>query len=440
MTLTDPELVEAFPEAPIQRTVIARPGMFERLMVVITTFVVLHGLPNTWFTTRAEILQTDGGNPILFVLEMVLIGFAVMRIAGDFETLYQTLRLEPAISFLVGLALASTFWSSNLYLTAKDSIVLLAVTLYAAYLIMRFALNEILRLLAAMFVLSAITNLVFVAAFPQYAVQTPTWDGVFAQKNALGFAAVIAVPALVTVAREHRRFSVLYYAAAIGHVVLLLGSQSKTMLVATLATLALMVIYRGFRAKRTLRGAVIFGLASASAFATAFATANIALLSEFLDKDVTLTGRTVLWQDLIPIFFDRFFIGYGYGGAFGGYFSPIHEVWIQNRWDPSHAHNALLQMGLELGVVGIIAYLFLFTRAISRAIRTIRDNPGPVGRWPLAFFSTALLFSISESGVFSNSTAWMMFCVAVFSVSADQRLRPRQTVLPPNAGLGSHAA
>lgn len=425
MTITAPDSVDRTLESPARRTVIAHPGMLERLAVILTSYVLLHGLPNTWFTTRAELLLGDGGNPLLFILEMLLIGVALMRVAGDFETLYQALRLEPAISFLVALAIASTFWSSNLYLTAKDSLVLLAVTLYAAYLIMRFALNEILRLLAVMFVLSAMTNLFFIAAFPQYS-GTPQWDGVFAQKNALGFAAVVAVPVLVTVAREHRRFSVIYFAAAVGHIVLLLGSESKTMLVATVATLVLMGIYRGFRAKRTLRGAVIFGLASASTFATAFATANIGLLSEFLDKDVTLTGRTVLWQDLMPIFFDRFFFGYGYGGAFGGYFSPIHEVWIQNRWDPTHAHNALLQMGLELGIVGIVAYLFLFVRAISRAIRTIRDNPGPVGRWPLAFCSTALLISISESGVLSNSIAWLMFCVAVFSVSADQRMRPSQ--------------
>ncbi len=420
MTITTAEINEYLPEAPIRRTVIAHPGMLERLAVILTTFVLLHGIPNTWFASRSELVAADGGNAILFVIEMGLMGLALMRVAGDFETLYQALRLEPAIMVLVGLALASTFWSSDLYLTAKDSLVLLTVTLYAAYLIMRFALNEILRLLAAMFVLSAMTNLAFIAAFPQYAGD-PQLDGIFSQKNALGFVSVIAIPVLVTVARDYRRFAVVYYAAAIGHLVLLLGSESKTMLVATLATLVLMVVYRGFRAKKTLRGAVIFGLASASTFAAAFATANIALLSEFLDKDVTLTGRTVLWEDLMPIFFDRFFLGYGYGGAFGGYFSPIHEVWIQNRWDPTHAHNAILQMGLELGVVGIGLFLFLFARAISRSIRTVRDNPGPVGRWPLAFCSTALLISISESGVLSNSVAWLMFCVAVFSTSADQK-------------------
>lgn len=423
MTMAPDAIQAEMPEAPVRRVVIMRPGLTERLAVVATCFILLNGLPNTWFLTRAQVVQSDGSNALLVVTEMTLISLALMRIAGSFEILYQTLRIEPALSLLVGLALASLFWSANLYLTLKDGVVLAAVTLYAAYLVIRFALNEILRLLAAMFVLSAAVNLAFVLALPRYAADANgAWDGVFGQKNALGFAAAVALPVLITVAREHTRFAAVYYTAAIAQLALLIGSESKTMLVAASATLGLMVVYRGFQARRTLRGAVITGLASASAFAAAFATANIALLSNLLDKDVTLTGRTILWQDLFPIFLDRPFLGYGYSGAFDGYFSPIHEVWIQNRWDPTHAHNAVLQMGLELGIAGIVVYLFLFGRSISRAIRSTRDNPGVVGRWPLAFLSLALLISISESGVLSNNIAWLFFCIAVVSVGADQRM------------------
>ncbi|MDH4366318.1 MAG: hypothetical protein OEY70_19730, partial [Acidimicrobiia bacterium] len=43
--------------------------------------------------------------------------------------------------------------------------------------------------------------------------------------------------------------------------------------------------------------------------------------------------------------------------------------------------------------------------------------PGPVGLWPLTFFTTVLMMSITETGVGSEPLGWMMFMVAVLSTS-----------------------
>lgn len=437
-SVKDPQAINA----PLQsQNFIARPGMSERSLVIVTAFVLLNGVPNTWFVSTTASVDSDTGNALLVAVELCLMGLALLRIAGSIELIYQTLRLEPAVSALIGLAVASSFWSANLYLTAKDSIILAVVTLYAAYLLIRFALNEIVRLFALAYVGSAFLNLALVFGLPQYGLDGgDRWIGVYSQKNALGFAAVAAIPILLTAARDHRKHRLLYYLGALGQVALLAGSQSKTMLMATICTVALMVVYRGFRARKTLRGAVIFGLVSTSALFSAFATANIALLADILDKDVTLTGRTVLWGDLWPIFLEQPILGVGYGAAFDGYFSPVHEVWIQNRWDPTHAHNALLQTGLELGVVGIALTLFIFVRALSRATQTVRDVPGSVGIWPLAYLSTAVLISISESGVLSNNTAWLLYVLAVFSTAAQEKQRRAQGRVTPRPTLESPAA
>lgn len=407
--------VASLPVKNVGSAYLMRPGFTERTLVVITVFVILNGLPNTWFRRPGSGLE---GNPLLVAVELGLIGLAVLRIAGSFELVFRTLRLEPAISLLVGLALASTFWSANLYLTMKDSVILGAVTLYAVYLLMRFALNEILGLFSHAFAAGTALNLVFVLGLPQYAQAGGNWNGVYSQKNALGFAAVVTIPILLTAARDSRRFRLFFVAAAIGQFGLLLGSQSKTMLVATVSTIALMLVYRGFRARKTLRGAVIVGLGSTSLFTVAFATANISLLARWLEKDVTLTGRTVLWDNLWPVFLERPLLGFGYSAAFDGYFSPIHEVWIQNRWNPTHAHNALLHTGLELGVIGVLVTLFIFGRALGRAVTAVRDVPGAVGIWPLAFLSTSVLISITESGVLSNNTAWLLYVLSVLVVAS----------------------
>jgi O-antigen ligase len=425
MTLAIPATATSSDRIRQQAAVLARPGLFERSLVVLTTFLFIHQTPDAWFRTRAEALD-DPGNPLLVVLELGLTALAFARVAGSIDQLIAMVRIEAPVFLYAGLVFASTFWSASPGDTVKRALVFVAVTSFASYLVMRFSLDQIIRLLAVMFMISVAVNAAFVIALPQYGLDSGNnFTGVFSQKNALGYTAALGVPVLIVAGRSMRRGRgrVLFYATALAQIALLIGSQSKTMLVASLLPPLLMVVYHGFRGRKTLRGAVLVSLVGSSLFTVAFATANIGVLAQWLDKDVTLTGRIPLWQNLIPIVLESPILGHGYAAAFGGYFSPVHEVWIQNRWDPSHAHNALLQTWLEIGLVGVVLFLFIYLRAIVRAIHIVAIVPGAVGLWPLTFFTTALMISITESGVASNFLGWMMFVVAVLSVSLHLRYR-----------------
>ncbi|MEM9615607.1 MAG: O-antigen ligase family protein [Actinomycetota bacterium] len=426
--------------APSYRRVVtaAQAGLFEQVMVVLTTFVFLHQDPTDWFRSRSDLLEAS--NPLIVAVELALIAVAFARVAGSIDLLISMIRLEPLIYVFSGLTFASLFWSADPAETFNAAVAFIAVTAYGSYLVMRFALDQIIRLLAIMFVLSAVLNLAFVLAFPEFAIDRGgNLTGVFAQKNALGFVAVVGIPTLMIASRSHRTGRILYVPAIGILTYLLWGSESKTMLLATAGPACLMFVYHLFRGRRTLRGAVIMSMAGSGIFAAAFATANIALLAQWLDKDVTLTGRVPMWQQLYPIFTERWPIGYGYGAAFGGYFSPVHELWIQSRWNPSHAHNALLHIALEVGVLGAIIFLVLYLRTVSRAIKIVAVVPGAVGLWPLTFLTTVLLISITESGVTSNTLAWMMMVVAVLSVGFHLRYR-RDIGLTDDQPLGPGSA
>ncbi|MGF1599878.1 MAG: O-antigen ligase family protein [Acidimicrobiales bacterium] len=405
------------------RPALPQPGLTEQALVVITTFILLHGTPNIWFRSRADFLL-DSSNPILVIVELGLIGMAFLRVAGSIDHLIAMARSEPLVYLYAGITFASIFWSADPGETIKRSIGFLALTAYGSYLVMRFPLERTLRLLALMFGIGAVLNLAFVFGFPDYGVDADgQWTGVFSQKNGLGFAAALAVPAMIVAGRESTFLRPFFYLGAVAHLVLLVGSDSKTMLVGTVGPVALSVVYRGFRGRSTLRGAVIISLAGMSVFTLAFATANIALLAKWLDKDVSLTGRVPLWETLMPIALDRPFTGYGYGATFGGFFSPVHEVWIQNQWKPSHAHNALLQTTLEIGLIGVVLFLVLYFRVISGAIKLVVIVPRAIGLWPLVFLTTTLLVSITESGIAASGLGWVMFVVAAVTVPLHLRHR-----------------
>jgi O-antigen ligase len=402
--------------------VLPQPGFTERALVVVTSFIFIHQTPNIWWISRSDFL--DASNPLVVVLELALTGLAFARVAGSIDHLITMFKLETTLFLFAFMPLASTLWSVDPGSTVTQGILFVAVTLFAAYLVLRFSLDQIIRLLAVMFLISAALNITFIVGFPQFGIDSNgQLTGVFPQKNALGFVAAVAIPTLIVAGRAYRPGRFIAYAGVVIQIGLLIGSNSKTMLLAALVPTVLMGVYHLFRARRTLRGAVLASMGGSGLLAAAFATANIGLLAQWLDKDVTLTGRIPMWQHLFPIALERPWLGHGYSATFDGFFSPVHEVWIQSRWNPNHAHNALLQIWLEIGIFAAIMFLVVYLRAVTRAIKIVAIVPGTVGLWPLVFLTSTLLMSITESGMSSNLLGWMMFVVAVLSVSLHLRHR-----------------
>jgi len=416
MTLTLPARSPAV-GAVRQAVTLPQPGFTERGLVVLTTFIFMHQTPNVWFTTRADLLL-NSSNPAAVLLQLGLAGIAFARIAGGIDRLIVMFKLEAALFMFAGTIFLSVFWSSNPQETIKQGVLFLAVTIFGAYLVLRFSLDQIIRLLAVMFLISAVLNIAFIVAFPQFAIDSiGAYTGVFPQKNALGFISALAIPNLLIAGWAYRSGRLIAVIGALMHLGLLIGSQSKTMLVAGVVPTFLIAVYHLFRSRKTLRGAVAVSIGGSAFFTAAFATANVGLLAGWLDKDVSLTGRIPLWQSLWPVALERVWLGYGYKAAFGGFFSPVHEIWIQNRWDPNHAHNALLQIWLEIGLLGVVLFTVVYFRAVARAIKIVAIVPGSVGLWPIVFLTTTMLVSITESGMSSNRLGWTMFVVAVLSVS-----------------------
>ncbi|MEZ5341330.1 MAG: hypothetical protein R2706_07745 [Acidimicrobiales bacterium] len=61
-----------------------RPGLTERLLVCFTMFVMLYGIPTSWFRAYKDV-QSDGSDPLLVVLILVLVSIGVMRVLGSFD-------------------------------------------------------------------------------------------------------------------------------------------------------------------------------------------------------------------------------------------------------------------------------------------------------------------------------------------------------------------
>lgn len=395
---------------------ISRPGFFEQVLAITTLGVLTLGLPTEWFVAYDPITPIDtGGNALPSVIFLALGLLLSTRLIGNWRIVGEAVRREPLVAFLIAVAFISLLWSPDAVQTFRRFGAFFVASLVGYYLVVRYELGKINRMLALVLIAGTILNYLWVFGLPQFGVEASgefNWTGITSNRNVLGRQAVLGALTFSIASREHRSMRLIYLAFLALQLPLVLGAGSKTSLASFVLTPILLVIYQMFRARKTLYGAVAVSLGGAAIMGLAVATASLGTITKSLDRDVTLTGRTVLWEDLIAEGSAKPILGFGWEAFWGGWFSPSHDIWINNDWLPPTAHNVYLDMFLALGIVGLIPLLLLVGRGIVRAARHVRYVPGPLGLWPLGFFSMLSMISITESGIVGRTIFWPLLIVA----------------------------
>jgi exopolysaccharide production protein ExoQ len=107
-------------------------------------------------------------------------------------------------------------------------------------------------------------------------------------------------------------------------------------------------------------------------------TAATSGVTSFLGRDVTFTGRTGIWAQLVPMALEEPLLGHGYGGFWlGHYYAEVNE-----------AHNGYLEVVLGLGFVGLIFVIGFIASCCREAYIGILKNS------EMAFFAFALIIMI----------------------------------------------
>jgi O-antigen ligase len=144
--------------------------------------------------------------------------------------------------------------------------------------------------------------------------------------------------------------------------------------------------------------------------------------TKVLGRDLTFTGRTDLWNDLMSMAGSPM-RGYGYGSFWLG--ERMEKLWQMYWWHPNEAHNGFIEIYLELGIVGVIILGGIIISAFRSKMKEVDEN------MTLMSFRTTLLivsimYNITESAFRPDLLLFFIFNLAIFQVPAksNQRLRP----------------
>lgn len=346
--------------------------------------------------------------------------FVALSIALVVAAIVVLIRLRPRdlrwsnlpislIAFLA-IATASIAWSQYRFESLLGTLILLATTTVAIFLAFALTWHTFFRALATSLRYLLLGSLLFeliISIFVRHPVyiwwvDAPADDekplkllmwsrnllfeggpiqGLFGNSVLLGFTALLGliVFTLQLVANDVRPFKGWFF---ITLSVLLLGlTRSATIAVALLAV----VIALGFALWARRLGDTETGYRSRTPLyvtATALILAGVAAITfardfvfSLLGKSSDLTGRVETWQKVIELAQQHPVFGWGWVGYWAPWVEPFKSLDTKNHIQVMHAHNAWLDVWLQVGIIGLVLFALLIFSTFWRLWFAAVDRP-----------------------------------------------------------------
>jgi exopolysaccharide production protein ExoQ len=325
----------------------------------------------------------------------------------------------------------STSWSYDPAATVRQAVVYLFVVVGSIGIARTLDVDEYMELLKRTCFLSAVASLVLLAVSPS-AARLVDFQGIFSHKNVLGqvmAAGALACLHVIRVDRRRRVRNILMLFVFIG---MAFASASAT------ACLAVFVICcaSGIIALFQKGGAaLLIGILLVLILVPIIVVIAVDPdpILEMIGKDPTLTGRTDLWTYVINDISLKPLLGWGYFG----FWSPNNpaEFEIANAFGVllTQAHNGLLEMLLNVGVVGTAIFIFLFVRNVILAFRCLRTSSKALAISTITVCVAILTIGVSEAVLLAATQPWtsMFFITGLMCEQAVRASKLRQYRIAP---------
>lgn len=359
--------------------------------------------------------------------------------------------LPASLGAFVLLGIASTAWSAYPAVTAVLSVVSALTVAAAMFLATMLSWAEILATLAraakVLLAGSLLFELVVELAVPGRLL--PFWtdysdldripnafywsrsllfdggriQGLVGNSNLLAMIALLGLVAIVAQAFT-RRYTVI---GATAWVVVALGAlaltRSATVLIAAVvAAVAVGILLLARRLSRV--GRIVLGVGAAVAGGL---VATAVLIRPDLALAVTgrssdLTHRLDIWESVVGLALERPFAGWGWTGYWAPWVEPFDGLAVYGGVTYLQAHNAWLDVWLQLGVLGLAVFAVLAATTTWRVwTNGLRAGRGPElagAAAAVAIVAALLTQSLAESRLLTES-GWLLF--ATIAIVAARR-------------------
>jgi O-antigen ligase len=348
----------------------------------------------------------------------------------------------------------STIWSAYPAITALAVFSQVATTAFALFLVALFSWRHLLRMFANVirFILGASLVFEFIAAvivqgpiaplFKNYTGEKPPaaafyWtqghlfdgeriQGIVGNSNLLAFVAMLGV---VTFAVEYAIIGTKRWISAVcilASVVTMLLAKSAGIGFAMAAILIAAIVSIAAEGKeRDVRHKyyrIAWAFAGTIGVIVLFFRATV---FEFFGKSPDMTGRSGIWKLVLGLIEQRPIFGWGWTSHWMPGVKPYEGLVVINNVPYYQAHNAYLDITLQLGFIGAALFAILFLTTFIKLWRLAVRHTVALYLWPILIFMGLSVWSLTESRILIE-IGWVLLALFVVKVNQpEEMLEPR---------------
>lgn len=367
--------------------------------------------------------EPPGYARLFFIPVYAFLGWAIARARARAAA---TMFAVPLLLALLALTALSTLWSIDSGATLRRAVWLALTMGFGLYMAWRYEWRALTEVLAGAFLVLIAGSFVVGGLMPsigRMSVEHPgAWGGLWTHKNTLGGIMALGVAICASAAWLAPARRLLWSACALGAFVLVLLSTSVTALIASL--LGVGAIVAGMLIRRGPLPALLVGAGALGAIVIGASLVLLApdLVVAALGRDLTLTGRTDIWEAAAPAVEARAWLGYGYYAFWLPDNGPAYWVRQAVQWEVASAHSGWLELALGLGRVGVALFALQFAATLWRGAGAVMR--ADAGLWAPAFLAVFALYTLSESHVLQgNNLFWTLYVAVAARLALDARER-----------------
>ena len=250
-------------------------------------------------------------------------------------------------------------------------------------------------------------------------------QGIFGTRNYLGFVTVIA---LLTFLVEWRTQSVSLgrsvASITLASLLAVLSASPTAFVVAAVATVAIFALALLRRVDAPRRRDLQLGLGVIIALLTLAAYLLRSRIIDIVGAATDFSNRSHIWAELLVWIPRRWMQGWGWHGGWSNDVFPFNAIDWQLRNEHLSALNAYLDVGLQLGWVGLVLFGGMCAFALVRSWITASERRSSVYAWTPLVLVAILTESMFESFAIGGA-GWMLLVLCVVRAGQARSWRTR---------------
>ena len=351
-------------------------------------------------------------NPIMFCFTASLILGTLALLLPGYKRCFSVLLNNPWMTALYTWSVLSIFWSATPSMIVRGGLSIWAFLLCGIISSRYLDTAETADLVIDVVVFLALLSIVFQIFFPVRETMAPGWTGVYGEKNHLGIGMGVGCIAQFASRRRWSFWRVLQLGLFL---VMLALSQSTTSMMFVLATGSFYAIVKLPSRIRPLATSTAVG---SLILAFALIPNLTGKLFDVTGKNTNFTGRDVIWRFTWEQWKTRPVLGYGLY-SFWESEDTLIQQWL--GWNPRQAHNGFLEIGVTLGVVGVVLLLGSLLAGLRLILRARRMGHHTAALWLALSWLAIMIDNITEADFMIPGPLWFTYCMVYFITYAELR-------------------